>query len=77
MSNFKNGEPFYRVNYTYRLQSVGIEGKASIDFKHLDNAIEHMNYKKSVNAGKDFTIEKIVATYEIVEVDKLQAKDKE
>ena len=66
MSNFKNGEPFYRVNYTYRLESLGIEGKASRDFTHLDKAIEHMNYKKSVNAGKDFIIEKIVTTYEVV-----------
>jgi hypothetical protein len=75
----KNKEPWilYRVHYTYRLESLGIEGKASTDFKYLDNAIEHMNYKKSVNAGKDFTIEKVVTTYEIVVLDKLQAKDKE
>jgi hypothetical protein len=25
-----------------------------------------MNHKKSVDAGKDFTIEKVVTTYEIV-----------
>lgn len=66
MSNLKNGETSYRVHYTYRLESLGIEGRLSTDFKHLDNAIEHMNYKKSVGAGKDFTIEKIVTTYEVV-----------
>ena len=66
MKKIKKSDPSYRVSFTYRLESLGIEGKASHDFTHLDKAIEHMNYKKSVNAGKDFIIEKIVTTYEVV-----------
>ncbi len=66
MKKIKKSDPSYRVSYTYRLESLGIEGKASHDFTHLDKAIEYMNHKKSVDAGKDFTIEKVVTTYEIV-----------
>jgi|LakMenEpi03Aug12_release.lakeMendotaPanAssembly.Ray.scaffolds.fasta_scaffold1487569_2 hypothetical protein len=62
----KKSEPFYRVSYTYILASLGIEGKASHDFTYLDKAIEYMNYKKSVDSGKDFTITKVVTTYEVV-----------
>lgn len=62
MSNLKNGETRYRVSYTYALESLGIEGKANHVFTDLDKAIEYVNYKESVNAGKDFIIEKIIVT---------------
>jgi len=59
-------DAFYRVSYTYFLKSIGFEGRYTHDFKSLDNAIEYMNNRKSKEAGKDFTIEKVVTTYEVI-----------
>ena len=59
-------DAFYRVSYTYFLKSIGFEGRYTHDFKSLDNAIEYMNNRKAKEAGKDFTIEKVVTTYEVI-----------
>lgn len=56
----------YRVSYTYLLKSMEFEGRYSRDFKLLDNAIEYMDDRKSKEAGKDFTIEKVTTTYEVI-----------
>ena len=62
----RKSEPFYRVSFTYTLKSLDINSKTSHDWQSLEKAIEYMNHKKSVGAGKDFTIEKVVTTYELV-----------
>ena len=66
MKQIRKTEPFYRVSYTYILKTVDLTGKTSTDFQSFDKAIEYMNYKKSVGAGKDFTIEKVVTLYELL-----------
>lgn len=66
MKKIRNSDPFYRVSYTYTFKTVSLAGKTSTDFQSLDKAIEYMNYKKSVGVGKDFSIEKVVTTYELL-----------
>lgn len=62
----RNSEPFYRVSHTYILKSIEYQGRHTRDLQSLDKAIEYMNYRKSVGTGRDFTIEKVVTTYEVV-----------
>lgn len=68
--NIKKGEPFYRVSYTYTLKTLDIKGKTSHDWVTLEKAMDYVKEQKSKGAGKDFKIEKVVTTYELVYEDK-------
>lgn len=64
--NAIKNDTFYRVSYSCLFKVIELEAKYSRDFISLDNALEYMDSIKSKEAGKNFTIEKVVTTYEVI-----------
>lgn len=63
--NLKKGEPFYRVSFITSLPWLGVEHRMTMDWMTLERALEYVKEQRNRN-GKDFTIEKVVTTYEVI-----------
>lgn len=62
----KNKEPWilYRVSYINNV--LGHDVRAIRDFNEFDKAMDYMMESKVIRKGRDFIIEKVTTSYEIV-----------
>lgn len=59
-------EKTINIDENFILYRLSYKAKYIRDFISLNNALEYMDSIKSKEAGKDFTIEKVVTTYEVI-----------